>query len=97
MHLCVLVGGRRSTRGVPAALTSPLINEKPAAIGGVPFGYPTRGKVVIRIGRRRALMRGRGTVEGTFACALIDADIKLALHDPKSLSSLESCLNRHYP
>ena len=56
---------------IPATLTSSLIDEEPAAIGGVPFGYPARRKVMIGVGRR-ALMRGRGTVEGTFTCTLVD-------------------------
>lgn len=74
MHLCVLSRLRRSTRRVPAAFTSSLIDEEPAAIWGIPFRYPARGKVVIGVGRRGALMRGRGAIEGTFTCALIDAD-----------------------
>ena len=67
---------------VPSALTRSLIDEKPAVIGGIPFGYPARGKVVVGVGRRRrALVRCRGTVEGTFASALIDTDTQSASHD----------------
>lgn len=69
---------RRPTRRVPAAFTCSLIDEEPAAIWGVPFRDPARRKVMIGARRRRALMRGRGPIEGTFACALIDADLKSA-------------------
>lgn len=47
---------------------------------------------MIGAGRRGALKRGRGTVEGTFACTLIDADSKSASHDEKKMLSLGSCL-----
>ena len=70
---------------VPGTFTSPLIDEEPAVIGGVPFRYPARGKVVIGVGGRRALVRDRGAVEGTFACALIDADCKLASHGQEGM------------
>ena len=63
MHLCVLCGWG-STRRVPAAFTSPLIDEEPAAVRSIPLGYPARREVVI--GVRRA-------VECAFACVLIDA------------------------
>ncbi len=66
MHLCILCR-RRPTRRVPAAFTSLLIDEEPTAVRGVPFRYPAWRKVVIGVGR------GIGTVEGTFACVLIDA------------------------
>ena len=82
LHLCVLCWWRRAARGGPAAFTSSLIDVKPATIGGVPFCYPARRQIVIGAGwrraLRRALMRGRRTVEGTFACALIDAGLELA-------------------
>ena len=91
MHLCVLGGWRRSTRRVPGALTSSLIDEKPATIGSVPLSYPARRKVVIGVGRRRSLMRGRGTVEGTFTSALIDAGSKLSQYlKNKKMLSLEA-------
>ena len=66
---------------VPSAFTRSLIDEEPAVIGGIPFGDPARRKIVVWVGRRRALVRGRGTVEGTFACALIDADVRSASYD----------------
>lgn len=47
---------------------------------------------MIGAGRRGALKRGRGTVEGTFACTLIDADSKSASHDEERMLSLGSCL-----
>ena len=64
MHLCVLCGWG-STRRVPTAFASALIDEEPSAVRSIPFGYPARRKVVIRV---------RRTVESTFACVLIDAD-----------------------
>ena len=70
---------------VPSAFTCSLIDEEPAAIWGIPFGYPARRKVVVWVGRRRTLVRGRGTVEGTFACALIDADIQSAFDDEEKV------------
>ena len=72
---------------IPSAFTRSLIDEKPAVVGGVPFGYPARRKVVVGVGRRRALVRGRGTVEGTFACALIDADIQSACYDEQKVKN----------
>ena len=71
MHLCVL-GGWRSTGRVPATLTRLLVDEEPATVRGIPFGYPAGRKVVIGAGR------GRRTVEGTFTCMLIDADQRSA-------------------
>lgn len=67
---------------VPSAFTRSLIDEKPAVIGGIPFGYPARRKVVVGVGRRRrTLVRGRGTVEGTFASALIDTNMQSVSYD----------------
>ena len=66
---------------VPSAFTRSLIDEKPAVIWGIPFGYPARREIVVGVGRRRALVRGRGTVEGTFARALIDTDMQSATHE----------------
>ena len=80
---------------VPSAFTRSLIDEKPAVIRGIPFGYPARRKVVVGVGgrRRRALVRGRGTVEGTFASALIDTDMQSVSHDgDKVKSSLRASL-----
>lgn len=91
MHLCVLCWRRRTTRWGPAAFTSSLIDVKPATVGGVPFRYPAGRKIVIGAGRRRALMRGRGTIEGTFTCALIDAGSELVCHDPESVSNIQRC------
>ena len=91
IHLGVLCWRRRATRWVPAALASPLIDVKPATIRGVPFRYPARRKIVIGAGRRRALKRGGGTVEGTFTCALIDAGSESVSHDSESVSSLQRC------
>ena len=67
-----------------------LKEEVPAAIWGIPFRYPARRKVVVGAGSRRALMRGRGAIEGTFACALIDADSKSASHHLERIPALGS-------
>ena len=75
---------------VPSAFTRPLIDEKPALIWGIPFGYPARRKIVVWVGRRRALMRGRGTVEGAFARALVDTDMQLASYDEGKLKKRTS-------
>ena len=77
---------------VPSAFTRSLIDEKPAVIWGIPFGYPARRKIMVWVGRGRTLVRGRGTVEGTFACALIDADIQSAFHDEEKVKKRPSSL-----
>lgn len=77
LHFGVLTGRRRTARRVPAAFTSALVDEKPAPIWGVPLSYPARRKIVIGVGR------ARGTVEGTFACVLVDADQKSAPQDER--------------
>ena len=85
MHLCVLRWHRSATRMVPGAFARSLIDEKPAAVGGIPFCYPARGKIVIGVGRRRDWMRGRWTIKGTFTCALIYTDFRLVSHDGKRM------------
>ena len=78
---------------VPSAFTRSLIDENPAVIGGIPFGYPARRKVVVGVGRRRrALVRGRGTIEGTFACLLIDTDMQSACHDEQKFKKRTTSL-----
>ena len=45
---------------------------------------------MVGAGSRGALMRGRGAIEGTFACALIDADSKSASHHLERIPALGS-------